>query len=175
VKKWLLTMGVVAAFVLGTYFWAWFESYTVTNRYLAQAAASLARGDIAGALKGKESRDPRNGAVVFGGGYQQVLDLWSAPTAWPKPPGYYAAKAAIADILDHQLTVSDGIQLFQSYYGRDNGLLPEVLLRVGALLETQGDASGAQEIYQTVVEAFPVRSDMVQQAHERLQALKARP
>lgn len=172
-KRWIIAICAVAALTFGSYGWAWLESYQLTRQYLAEAEASLAGGDLAGALKGKERRDPQSGAVVFAGGYQQVLDLWSSPGAWPKPAEYYAAREAIAEILQYRLTVQDGITMFQNFYGRDNGLLPDILLRVGALLEEQGDTDGAEEIYQTVIDAFPVRPEIVEQAQRRLEALKA--
>lgn len=170
-KKGVLGAAAVIGLVGLVYAWVWMEVYQTSRFYYNMATDSYDRGEYGAALKGVETENA-NGETSFQGGYQQVIDAWEQPYAWPRPSFVEQSRGMVDQIIAEKLTLAEGEALFQTHFNRDNRYLGRILLRVGELYEQQRDFPAAIETYEVAREAFATDDDVVQTASRRLSALK---
>ncbi|PTM59644.1 hypothetical protein [Desmospora activa] len=170
-KKGLLFTAAVIGLVGLIYAWVWVEVYQTSQFYYEMATDNYRKGDYGAALKGVETENA-NGETAFLGGYQQVIDAWDQPYAWPRPSFVEDARGMVDQIINEKLTIAEGEALFQAYFNRDNRYLGRIMLRVGELYEQQQDVDAAIETYEVVRQAFANDDGLIKTASQRLSALK---
>ncbi|GGE03913.1 hypothetical protein GCM10011571_01040 [Marinithermofilum abyssi] len=169
-KKWWRNLGIGLMAVALIYGWVWLEMYRTSQVYFDMAMASYEKGEYGSALKGMEMVG-EDGQTELNGGFQQVVDAWREPYAWPRPAIYSEAQKKADTIIEEKLTIEEGEALFKSYFNRDNTYLSRIMLRVGEMYEERRDFRGAKETYKLVTEAFAMDKDVSGTAKARLSKL----
>ena len=91
----LYIVGGAAVLFVVAYCLAWLSAYNLTRSFMADAEATLARGDYLNALMGYDEYDEARGRNVFRGGYAQVVHIWANDYAAPVPAEVGRARARI--------------------------------------------------------------------------------
>lgn len=157
----------------GTYAFAWYRAYRLTETFMQNAAESFAAEEYLNALTGYEVFDEADNRYVYRGGYGQVALIWSDPYAWPRPAALAGAQARTEEIIGQRLTLEDAEAFVEENIGQSNPYLGPIYLRVGELYEEEGDADDAADVYEDVVDSFPNDAALVARAMEHLERLEA--
>lgn len=166
-----LRIFLIAIFLIAAvYFWAWHESFSMSGQYYTEAVKKYEEGDYISALKGDQKVKEDKSGYYFSGGFQQVVQIWEHPFAYPKPEVYYLAIEKIARIIDEDMTVEMGDEAFERYFRQDNTYLGRILLRTGDICSEQGDIKNALERYEMVKEIFVLDEELVSLADKRIEA-----
>lgn len=170
-RKVLITVGSLILVALAIYIWSWEEVNIKTDKYYNDAIQSYESGDYMAALKGKGATGKETSSISKGG-FQNVVQAWSAPYAVPKPAVYKEALQGIDELINQKLTIEIGEKLYDKYVGVDDAYLPQVMLRVGDLYKEKGDAEKARLWYNRVIDNYSLYGDAKQLAENRLNSLK---
>ena len=171
--KWkhLIAPAVIAAVIAVAYAQVWYESYKRAETYYDEAMGKYAAGQYVSALKGERTLSPDGKNYVFSGGFQQVLETWEHPFALPKPAVFKRAQAKIDEMIEEKMSVSDGEQAFKQFFRLDNRFLDRILIRVRDRYAEQGQKRDALDVYQTVLDAFPMNEHAAAEAKRKIEAL----
>jgi hypothetical protein len=169
-RLWLALLGVILLFV-GMYAFAWFQASRLSTRFAADADASYAQGEYLQALVGSEEFDQARNEYVTRGGYVQVERIWSHPNSWPISPQVATARKRIDEIVGQRLTAAEAEDYIRANTGKPAPYFGEIYVRLGELYAQEGSERDAREIFESVAELFPTRSDLVERATQGLQAL----
>lgn len=165
-----ILIGVVSLLV-GGYVLAWFSAARLTQAYFADAEASFERGEYLDALMGYNEFVEASRRNEFRGGYAQVVNIWADRFASPVPGEVEIAQERIDTIINQHLTIEEAEEFVQRNIGRNNPYLGPIYLRLGELYEAEGDFDTAEEIYEDVIDSFPLNPLLIQQAQVRLDQL----
>ena len=154
---------------------AYFRMLQVSEKYWIQGSMSFSQGNFAWALKGARKTKSDGSGYEFWGGFQQVVEIWSSPFAWPRPDLYGRAQEQIRVLIEQKLDAESGLAIFQKYYQKDKRYLDAVLSRVATLDVQAGRLDEARKVLQTLIEYFPNDPETVAGAEKRLKALEGNP
>lgn len=164
---------LIAVFVItAVYLWAWYESTSMSGQYYTEAFKKYTEGDYISALKGEQKVKEDKSGYYFSGGFQQVVQIWQHPLAYPKPEEYYLAAKKIDKIINEDMTVEMGDETFKRYFRQDNIYLGRILLKTGDIYSEQGELNKALDRYEMVKEIFTLDEELVSQADKRIEAQK---
>lgn len=167
----ILIVLIVALLFAGTYALAWFNAYRLTQRFAADAEAMYAQGEYLQALVGDQEFDPQTNRFRKIGGYLDVEKIWSTRYSWPAPPVASEARQRSDEIINQRLTIEQAEQYIQANIGRSAPYFGEIYLRLGELYEEEGDIVSARDIYESIPELFPGRTDLSELAEAHLERL----
>jgi tetratricopeptide (TPR) repeat protein len=170
-RKVLITVGSLILVAIVIYVWSWEEVNIKTNKYYNDAIESYRSGDYITALKGKGSSGLETNSISKGG-FQNVVQAWSAPYAAPKPAEYKESLGKIDELINQKLTIELGEKIYDKYVGIDDAYLPQVMVRVGDLYKEKGDLEKAKLWYNRVIDNYSLYGDAKQLAENRLNSLK---
>ncbi|MCX6049228.1 MAG: tetratricopeptide repeat protein, partial [Chloroflexi bacterium] len=157
---------------VGTYALAWTNAKQLTERFVRDADASYNAGKFTDALVGYQQFDQPTNQYVNYGGYLAVEKIWSNAYSWPKPAAVAHAAARTQEIVNQRLTVQDAEQYIQANTGKPGApYFGEIYLRLGELYEQAGQTADAKDVYESMPDLFPDRSDLIQQAQAHLARL----
>lgn len=134
---------------------AWIQMYINSIKYFKDAMESYNNKDYVMAIKGKKIEKDDGTGYVFKGGFQQVVDIWSDSFAVPKPGVYKKSLDMINEIVDKNIDIRTGTEMFNRYFKIDKEYLNIVMLKVADLYIEANDIKGAKEILEIIKEAFP--------------------
>lgn len=157
----------------GTYAFAWYRAYSLSLRFMENAAGSFAEGEYLNALTGYEEFDEARNRYVYRGGYGQVARIWEDPYAWPRPTEVAEAQRRTDEIIQERLTLDDAETFIEANVGQRNPYLGRIYLRTGELYEEAGDTDDAADVYEEVAELFPNDAALIAQAEAHLERLEA--
>ncbi len=163
---------LVIVLFAGTYAFAWYNAYGLTNRFIEDANASFAAGEYLDALIGGQTFDQTENRYVTRGGYIPVERMWSASYSWPTPAAVQVAQARIQEIIEQHLTVEAAEQYIQANTGRPSApYFGDIYLRLGELYAAAGYPRDAEDIYTSIPTLFPNRPDLIERANQHLEEL----
>jgi hypothetical protein len=168
----LLIVGAVVLIFLLTYAFAWLNAYRLSDRFMADADDSLEREVYLEALVGGDEFDPQTNRNVKKGGYLSVEKIWSSAYSWPEPAIVERARERSQEVIYERLTIEMAERYIRANTGRPAPYFAEIYLRLGELYEQDGDLVSAQEIYESIPDLFPRRTDLIEQAEEHLERLE---
>jgi tetratricopeptide (TPR) repeat protein len=172
-----LRRALLIAFLAGlifalTYAFAWFNASRLSARFLQDADATYSQGEYLESLVGAERFDPQSNQYVKQGGYLDVEKIWSSSYSWPAPPELERASQRAQEIVNQRLTIEMAEEYIRSNTGRPAPYFAEIYLRLGELYEQDGDLRSAQDIYESILELFPNRPDLIEKAKAHLERLE---
>lgn len=170
---WLLVISGILLLAAGTYAFAWYRAYSLSLRFMENAAESFEAEAYLNALTGFEAFDEAQNRYVYRGGYGQVARIWEDPYAWPRPPVLAEAQARTDEIIDERLTLDDTETFIEANVGQRNPYLGRIYLRTGELYEEEGDVDAAADVYEEVAELFPNNRALIERAEAHLERLEA--
>jgi hypothetical protein len=167
----LLILLVPLIFIL-TYAFAWLNAYRLSARFIQDADESYSRQGYLEALVGGEEFDPQTNRNVKIGGYLNVERIWSSRYSLPEPPVVKLARERSQEIINQRLTIEMAEDYIRSNTGRAAPYFAEIYLRLGELYEEDGDLRSARDIYESIPELFPNRTDLQEKAKAHLERLE---
>ena len=156
-----------------SYALAWFNASRLSTRFIQDANAAYDQGEYLESLVGTERFDPQSNQYVKLGGYLDVENIWSSPYSWPVPPELHQASQRSEEIVTQRLTIETAEEYIRANTGRPAPYFAEIYLRLGELYEQEGDLLSAQDIYESMLELFPNRPDLIETAQAHLERLAA--
>ena len=156
-----------------SYALAWFNASRLSTRFIQDANAAYDQGEYLESLVGTERFDPQSNQYVKLGGYLDVENIWSSPYSWPVPPELQQASQRSQEIVTQRLTIETAEEYIRANTGRPAPYFAEIYLRLGELYEQEGDLLSAQDIYESMLELFPNRPDLIETAQAHLERLAA--
>lgn len=172
-----LRRALLVAFLAGltfalTYAFAWFNASRLTARFIQDADAAYDQGEYLESLVGTERFDPQSNQYVKQGGYLNVEKIWSSSYSWPAPPEVERASQRTQEIVNQRLTIEMAEDYIRANTGRPAPYFGEIYLRLGELYEEDGDLPSARDIYESIIELFPNRPDLIEKAQAHLERLE---
>jgi tetratricopeptide (TPR) repeat protein len=168
-----LLVAVLAGLIFAlTYAIAWFNASRLSNRFIQDADAAYNEGEYLESLVGAERFDPQTNQYVKQGGYLNVEKIWSSSYSWPAPPELGRASQRSQEIVNERLTIEMAEEYIRANTGRPAPYFAEIYLRLGELYEQDGDPRSARDIYESILELFPNRSDLIEKAKAHLERLE---
>ena len=158
-------------FVL-TYAFAWFNASRLSARFFHDADAAYNQGEYLESLVGAQQFDSQSNQYVKQGGYLDVEKIWSSSYSWPAPPELERASQRTQEIVNQRLTIEMAEEYIRSNTGRPAPYFAEIYLRLGELYEQDGDLRSARDIYESILELFPNRPDLIEKAQAHLERLE---
>lgn len=152
---------------------AWFNASRLSARFIQDADAAYNEGEYLESLVGAERFDPQSNRYVKQGGYLDVEKIWSSSYSWPAPPELQQASQRSQEIVTQRLTIETAEEYIRANTGRPAPYFAEIYLRLGELYEQDGDLLSAQDIYESILELFPNRPDLIETAQAHLARLAA--
>jgi len=168
-NKMIITSFTIICLIIFLYGYTWIETSFRSRRFLEEAKNSYSQGDFIKAIKGGDV--VIDGNYVFVGGLQQVCTAWESPLAWPKPDVYNTALNLLDKIIDKEMTIDIGMQLFKNYFQLDRKYLDRILLRVGDLYYEHGEYQQAKDIYKNAQEIFVHNKNLQTYTSKRLEEM----
>ena len=177
VRPGFLRRALLIAFLAGllfalTYAFAWFNASRLSARFIKDADAAYNQGEYLESLVGAERFDPQINQYVKQGGYLDVEKIWSSSYSWPAPPELERASQRTQEIVNQLLTIEMAEEYIRANTGRPAPYFGEIYLRLGELYEQEGDLRSAQDIYESILELFPNRPDLIEKAQAHLERLE---
>ena len=167
----LVAILTVLIFAL-TYAFAWFNASRLSTRFLEDADAAYNQGEYLESLVGAEQFDPQINEYVKQGGYLNVEKIWSSSYSWPAPSELEWASQRTQEIVNERLTIEMAEEYIRANTGRPAPYFAEIYLRLGELYEQEGDLRSARDIYESILELFPNRPDLIEKAKAHLERLE---
>jgi tetratricopeptide (TPR) repeat protein len=172
-----LRRALLVAFLAGltfalTYAFAWFNASRLTARFIQDADTAYDQGEYLESLVGTERFDPQSNEYVKQGGYLNVEKIWSSSYSWPAPPEVERASQRTQEIVNQRLTIEMAEDYIRANTGRPAPYFGEIYLRLGELYEEDGDLPSARDIYESIIELFPNRPDLIEKAQAHLERLE---
>jgi tetratricopeptide (TPR) repeat protein len=164
-----LLAGLIFALSYGL---AWFNASRLSARFIQDADAAYDLGEYLESLVGAERFDPQINEYVKQGGYLDVEKIWSSSYSWPAPPELERASQRTQEIVNQRLTIEMAEEYIRANTGRPAPYFGEIYLRLGELYEQEGDLRSAQDIYESILELFPNRPDLIEKAQAHLERLE---
>ncbi|HSK65918.1 MAG TPA: tetratricopeptide repeat protein [Anaerolineales bacterium] len=155
-----------------TYAFAWFNASRLSARFIQDADAAYDQGEYLESLVGTERFDPQINKYVKQGGYLNVEKIWSSSYSWPAPPELERASQRTQEIVNQRLTIEMAEEYIRANTGRPAPYFGEIYLRLGELYEQEGDLPSARDIYESILELFPNRPDLIEKAQAHLERLE---
>ena len=171
--RWLYVLLGIVLLTAGTYTFAWYRAYSLTMRFMDNAAESFAAGEYLNALTGYDEFDEAANRYVYQGGYGQVALIWADPYAWPRPAALTEARARTDEIIQQRLTIDDAEAYIQENAGQGSPYLGRIYLRTGELYEEAGDTKDATDVYEEIADLFPNNAALIESANAHLKRLAA--
>jgi tetratricopeptide (TPR) repeat protein len=177
VRPGFLRRALLVAFLAGllfalTYAFAWFNASRLSARFIQDADAAYDQGEYLESLVGTERFDPQINKYVKQGGYLNVEKIWSSSYSWPAPPELERASQRTQEIVNERLTIEMAEEYIRANTGRPAPYFGEIYLRLGELYEQEGDLRSARDIYESILELFPNRPDLIEKAQAHLERLE---
>ena len=177
VRPGFLRRALLVAFLAGllfalTYAFAWFNASRLSARFIQDADAAYDQGEYLESLVGTERFDPQINKYVKQGGYLNVEKIWSSSYSWPAPPELERASQRTQEIVNQRLTIEMAEEYIRANTGRPAPYFGEIYLRLGELYEQEGDLPSARDIYESILELFPNRPDLIEKAQAHLERLE---
>ena len=177
VRPGFLRRALLVAFLAGlifalTYAFAWFNASRLSARFIQDANAAYDQGEYLESLVGTERFDPQINKYVKQGGYLNVEKIWSSSYSWPAPPELERASQRTQEIVNQRLTIEMAEEYIRANTGRPAPYFGEIYLRLGELYEQEGDLPSARDIYESILELFPNRPDLIEKAQAHLERLE---
>lgn len=177
VRPGFLRRALLIAFLAGlifalTYTFAWFNASRLSARFIQDADATYNQGEYLESLVGAERFDPQINQYVKQGGYLDVEKIWSSSYSWPAPPELERASQRTQEIVNQRLTIEMAEEYIRANTGRPAPYFGEIYLRLGELYEQEGDLRSARDIYESILELFPNRPDLIEKAQAHLERLE---
>jgi hypothetical protein len=154
-----------------TYGFAWLNASRLSTRFIRDADDSYAQENYLEALVGGDEFDPQTNRNVKLGGYLDVEKIWSDRYSWPTPAILEHARSRTQEIVDQHLTIETAEDYIRANTGRPAPYFAEIYLRLGELYEEEGDLLSARDVYESIPELFPNRSDLIEKANSHLERL----
>lgn len=168
-----LLVAILAGLIFAlSYAFAWFNASRLTARFIQDADAAYNQGEYLESLVGTERFDPQINQYVKLGGYLNVEKIWSSSYSWPAPPELERASQRTQEIVNQRLTIEMAEEYIRANTGRPAPYFAEIYLRLGELYEQDGDLRSAQDIYESILELFPNRPDLIEKAQAHLERLE---
>ena len=172
-----LRRALLIAFLAGllfalTYAFAWFNASRLAARFIQDADAAYDQGEYLESLVGAQRFDPQINEYVKQGGYLDVEKIWSSSYSWPAPPELERASQRTQEIVNERLTIEMAEEYIRDNTGRPAPYFGEIYLRLGELYEQEGDLRSARDIYESILELFPNRPDLIEKAQAHLDRLE---
>ena len=168
-----LLVAILAGVIFAlSYAFAWFNASRLTARFIQDADAAYNQGEYLESLVGTERFDPQINQYVKQGGYLNVEKIWSSSYSWPAPPELERASQRTQEIVNQRLTIEMAEEYIRANTGRPAPYFAEIYLRLGELYEQDGDLRSAQDIYESILELFPNRPDLIEKAQAHLERLE---
>jgi tetratricopeptide (TPR) repeat protein len=172
-----LRRALLVAFLAGllfalTYVFAWFNASRLSARFIQDADAAYNQGEYLESLVGAERFDPQINQYVKQGGYLDVENIWSSSYSWPAPRELERASQRTQEIVNQRLTIETAEEYIRANTGRPAPYFAEIYLRLGELYEQEGDLRSARDIYESILELFPNRPDLIEEAQAHLERLE---
>lgn len=161
-------MIIVTIFIYGV---AWIQMYINSIKYFKDAMESYNNKDYIMAIKGKKVEKDDGTGYIFKGGFQQVVDIWSNSYAVPKPNVYKDSIGMINEIVDKNIDIKTGTEMFNRYFKIDKEYLNIVMLKVADLYIEGNDLEGAKETLELIKEAFPNDIKIQEAVKDKLKVL----
>ena len=155
-----------------TYAFAWFNASRLSARFIQDADAAYDQGEYLESLVGTERFDPQINQYVKQGGYLNVEKIWSSSYSWPAPPELERVSQRTQEIVNQRLTIEMAEEYIRANTGRPAPYFAEIYLRLGELYEQEGDLRSARDIYESILELFPNRPDLIEKAQAHLERLE---
>lgn len=165
-RYWITGLCVLVIFA-STYFSAWYDIYSQTKAYYQSAEANYADGKKVLALKG--GLDFVTGE--FTGGYQHVVEAWDSKMVFPVPKIYQSAKSKVDTILNN-LTPGEIDAMTKKYIKTDKKYIDYAMMRKADLLLEGGETQAAIDLYNEIMEIFPLNITLTKQISEKLEGMK---
>jgi tetratricopeptide (TPR) repeat protein len=177
VRPGFLRRALLVAFLAGlifalSYAFAWFNASRLSARFIQDADAAYDQGEYLESLVGTERFDPQINKYVKQGGYLNVEKIWSSSYSWPAPPELERASQRTQEIVNQRLTIEMAEEYIRANTGRPAPYFGEIYLRLGELYEQEGDLRSARDIYESILELFPNRPDLIEKAQAHLERLE---
>ena len=166
-----ILLAVTVFLFAGTYLLAWWDAYRLSSGYVDDADRSYEAGEFLDALVGYEEFDEETRRYVTRGGYLKIDGIWENRYAMPVPDHVRHAQDRIDEIINEKLTVEQAAQFVQANIGRSNPAMGIVYLRLGELLEEQGELRDAEDIYESFPDLFPNEPELIERAADDLERL----
>lgn len=163
-----LLAGLIFALSYGL---AWFNASRLSARFIQDADAAYNQGEYLESLVGAQRFDPQINQYVKQGGYLDVEKIWSSSYSWPVPPELQQASQRTQEIVNQRLTIEMAEKYIRANTGRPAPYFGEIYLRLGELYEQEGDLRSARDIYESILELFPNRPDLIEKAQAHLERL----
>lgn len=168
-----LLVAILAGLIFAlTYAFAWFNASRLSARFIQDADAAYDQGEYLESLVGAERFDPQINQYVKQGGYLDVEKIWSSSYSRPAPPELERASQRTQEIVNQRLTIEMAEDYIRANTGRPAPYFGEIYLRLGELYEQEGDLRSAQDIYESILELFPNRPDLIEKAQAHLERLE---
>ena len=168
-----LLVAILAGLIFAlTYAFAWLNASRLSARFIQDADAAYDQGEYLESLVGTERFDPQINQYVKQGGYLNVEKIWSSSYSWPAPPEMERASQRTQEIVNERLTIEMAEEYIRAHTGRPAPYFAEIYLRLGELYEQDGDLRSAQDIYESILELFPNRPDLIEKAQAHLERLE---
>lgn len=166
-KRKILIIYVVIGLFVFCYFYSWFDVYRLSNSFYETAQQNMADNKPALALKGGFDFKTQE----FTGGYQQIIEAWSGKYIFPQPKIYKDAMQAKNDILQN-MSIKEIDAMVKKYIKTDKVYLPEALFRKAELLAESGKKADAEQVYNDLLELFPLNSELTDLILQKQEELK---
>jgi tetratricopeptide (TPR) repeat protein len=178
VRLGFLRRALLVAFLAGlifalSYALAWSNASRLSARFIQDADAAYDQGEYLESLVGTERFDPQINRYVKQGGYLDVENIWSSSYSWPVPPELQQASQRTQEIVSQRLTIETAEEYIRANTGRPAPYFAEIYLRLGELYEQEGDLLSAEDIYESILELFRNRPDLIEKAQAHLERLAA--
>lgn len=171
-RRALLVALLAGLFLALSYGLAWFNASRLSARFIQDADAAYNQGEYLESLVGAQRFDPQINKYVKQGGYLNVEKIWSSSYSWPAPPELERASQRTQEIVNQRLTIEMAEEYIRANTGRPAPYFGEIYLRLGELYEQEGDLRSARDIYESVLELFPNRPDLIEKAQAHLERLE---
>ena len=177
VRPGFLRRALLVAFLAGllfalTYAFAWFNASRLSTRFIQDADAAYNQGEYLESMVGAQRFDPQINQYVKQGGYLNVEKIWSSSYSWPAPSELERASQRTQEIVNQRLTIEMAEEYIRANTGRPAPYFAEIYLRLGELYEQEGDLRSARGIYESILELFPNRPDLIEEAQAHLERLE---
>lgn len=170
-----LLVAILAGLIFAlSYAFAWFNASRLSTRFIQDADAAYNQGEYLEALVGAQRFDPQINQYVKQGGYLDVEKIWSSSYSWPAPPELERASQRTQEIVNQHLTIEMAEEYIRANTGRPAPYFAEIYLRLGELYEQESDLRSARDVYESILELFPNRPDLIEKAQAHLERLEAR-
>ena len=171
-KKLLYFIGAIVLIFAFAISWALADMYKITGLYYKEGTAFYKNQSYMFAIKGDQKLKPGYNVRYLSGGFQQVIQAWEYAPLFIKPAFVSNAASNIDKIIDEDITIKDGEEIYSYYIGYDNEYLGRIKLRVGDLYLKEGNKEKALKAYQTVKSSFSYDSQLVKMAEQKIDSIE---